>query len=136
MAPALLLDQDIWRFHRTYLPLTGFITEIMDAAYEEARKALSAALASGNIKQKLTGWDKQFQMKPTDGDPFYFVVKNGEILIEKGIAPNPAATIIMSSEDMSALLKKELNPVTALFTGKLKVDGSLSDAQALASLLS
>lgn len=101
-----------------------------------AKKALEEAVGKEGFGAKVAGWDKVFQFKPTDGSPFYLHVKDGEFKLEKGEASNPVATIVMSSEDMGELLSRRLNPVTALFSGKLKVEGSLMEAQALAGILS
>jgi len=45
------------------------------------------------FKEKTKDWNKVFQFRPTDSDPFYLIIKGGEVKLEKGSAPNAVATI-------------------------------------------
>ena len=44
-------------------------------------------------------------------------------------------TIVLSLEDLEALISGELNPTSAFMTGKIKIEGDMSVAMALSQVL-
>jgi putative sterol carrier protein len=64
--------------------------------------------------------------------PAYATIKDGTCSISEGSAANSDVTITMEDEDFVALMKGELNGMTAFMTGKLQVDGDLMLAQRMA----
>jgi len=52
----------------------------------------------------------------------------------KGTASSPDVTLTMEDDDLVALMKGELNGMTAFMTGKLQLDGDLMLAQRIGSL--
>ncbi len=65
--------------------------------------------------------------------PVSVAIKDGGISVTDGQASNPDVTITMEDDDLIALLKGELNGMTAFMTGKLQIDGDLMLAQRMAS---
>jgi putative sterol carrier protein len=61
--------------------------------------------------------------------PVNVVIKNGSCTVHEGTAGNADLTITMEDDDLVALMKGELNGMTAFMTGKLQVDGDLMLAQ-------
>ena len=64
--------------------------------------------------------------------PAYIAIANGSCTATEGTAANSDVTITMEDEDFVALMKGELNGMTAFMTGKLQVDGDLMLAQRMA----
>ncbi len=108
------------------------MTELSSAFAAEVEKANR----SEAIKQKIAGWNKTFQLKPADSDPFQVVIEGGTARVETGLANAPVATLIMSSADMLLMIQGKLDPVQAFFSGKLKIEGNIFEAQALQAVLS
>ncbi|AXQ29184.1 sterol-binding protein [Solimonas sp. K1W22B-7] len=65
--------------------------------------------------------------------PVNVVINNGTCVVNDGTAGNADLTITMEDDDLIALMKGELNGMTAFMTGKLQVDGDLMLAQRMAS---
>ncbi len=66
--------------------------------------------------------------------PMYIVIDNGQCTAHEGIAPSSDVTLKMADDDLAALLKGELNGMTAFMSGKLKLEGDMMLAQRLPSL--
>ncbi|GBC72087.1 hypothetical protein HRbin02_01877 [Candidatus Calditenuaceae archaeon HR02] len=105
-------------------------------------KSLSAlrelvALASEKplIKMRTARMVKTFQFKPSDSPPYYLQIVNGVLKVGEGEATNPVATIIATDEDLAGIIKGNVDPVQLFFAGRVKVQGSLFDAQELATIL-
>ncbi|SFF33733.1 SCP-2 sterol transfer family protein [Fontimonas thermophila] len=65
--------------------------------------------------------------------PVHAVIKNGTCTVNDGQSPNADVTITMEDDDLVALMKGELNGMTAFMTGKLQIEGDLMLAQRMAS---
>ncbi len=61
--------------------------------------------------------------------PAYTTIKDGKCEVAEGTASSPDVSITMEDDDLVALLKGELNGMTAFMTGKLQIDGDLMLAQ-------
>jgi len=107
----------------------------METPFEVLVQLVGKANNTPNIREKTKDWNKTFQFRPTDSDPFYLVIKAGEAKVEKGLSPNAVATIVMSTADMVQLFKGQLDAIQAFFSGKLKVEGNIFEAQSLQSLI-
>ncbi|WP_020648337.1 SCP2 sterol-binding domain-containing protein [Solimonas variicoloris] len=66
--------------------------------------------------------------------PVHAVVKNGACAVVDGVSSAADVTITMEDDDLVALMKGELNGMTAFMTGKLQVEGDLMLAQRLPAL--
>lgn len=70
---------------------------------------------------------KTFQYKTAT--PMYVVLDNGQCSVHEGFAPKWDTAIIISDEDLLALMSGKLNGMVAYMSGKLKVEGELALAQ-------
>ena len=103
--------------------------------YSILERLISKANENQEIKQKISGWDKVFQFKPTDGEAFILQISNGVLSLSKGLHPSPNATIEASSQDLASILKGELDAVKAFFSGRLKIKGDVFATQELNNIL-
>ncbi|MFP5357237.1 MAG: SCP2 sterol-binding domain-containing protein [Gammaproteobacteria bacterium] len=74
-----------------------------------------------------TGTDATFQFNIST--PMNAVIKNGTCTVAEGTAGSPDVVITMEDDDLVALMKGELNGMTAFMTGKLQLEGDLMLAQ-------
>lgn len=65
--------------------------------------------------------------------PAYATIKDGTCTITEGATELADVTLIIDDEDFQAMMKGELNPITAFMTGKLQVEGDLMLGQRLQS---
>jgi len=65
--------------------------------------------------------------------PHYVAIKGGAASATEGTAANADLGITMEDDDFVALMKGELNGMTAFMTGKLQIEGDLMLAQKLSS---
>ncbi|MEW6167863.1 MAG: SCP2 sterol-binding domain-containing protein [Pseudomonadota bacterium] len=65
--------------------------------------------------------------------PVHAVIKDGSCTVGDGQAEGADVTITMEDEDLVALMKGELNGMTAFMTGKLQIEGDLMLAQRMSS---
>jgi putative sterol carrier protein len=63
--------------------------------------------------------------------PHYVTIAGGAATVAEGSAPNADLGITMEDDDLVALMKGELNGMTAFMTGKLQLEGDLMLAQKL-----
>lgn len=61
--------------------------------------------------------------------PAYATISDGRCSVDQGQADAPDVTLTIDDEDLIALLKGELDGMSAFMTGKLKVDGDMMRAQ-------
>ena len=61
--------------------------------------------------------------------PMHAVIKDGSCSVGDGTADGADVTITMDDDDLIALMKGELNGMTAFTTGKLQLEGDLMLAQ-------
>lgn len=76
----------------------------------------------------------QSTIQYTISNPMYIVIENGKCTVHEGIAPSSDVNLKMADDDLAALLKGELNGVSAFMNGKLKLEGDMMLAQRLPSL--
>ena len=65
--------------------------------------------------------------------PHNVTIKGGVATVAEGVAANADLGITMEDDDLVALMKGELNGMTAFMTGKLQLEGDLMLAQKLGS---
>lgn len=68
-------------------------------------------------------------------EPVNYVLKGGHLSAHAGNASAPDVTIRVSDENLLRLLKGELNPMTAMMTGRLRVRGNVALAQRLMGMV-
>lgn len=89
------------------------------------------SIADG-MKDKVasSGFDRS--VKFDTGNDGVVVINGGTVSTEDAPAD---CTIKLSLEDFEALVAGDLNPTMAFMTGKIKVEGDMSVAMALSSLI-
>lgn len=99
------------------------------------RELVARASEKPLIKMRTARMIKTFQFKPSDAPPYYLEIANGVLRVGEGEAANPVATIIATDDDLAGIIKGSVDPVQLFFAGRIKVQGSLFDAQELATIL-
>lgn len=84
---------------------------------------------SALIPNATAGVHKTIQYKITQ--PLYVVIDDGTCIVHEGLAPKADVSIAMKDEHLVAVLRGEMNAMTALMTGKLKIEGDMLLAQRL-----
>lgn len=77
----------------------------------------------------------QFDLSGDNGGLYWLKIADGSAEAGQGQAENPSMTLKASAEDWVAVTKGELNPMQAFMSGKIKVQGDMSLALKLQSLL-
>jgi putative sterol carrier protein len=76
-----------------------------------------------------------FEVTGDEGGKWAARIEGGSLSIEDGIPDDTTMTITCEAADMIAMMKGELNGVSAFMQGKLKIDGDMSMAMKLQNLL-
>jgi len=86
---------------------------------------------------QVPGGDGVFQFIITGegGGEFHLSVAKGAAAIHQGRAASPDVTVSIAAPDFASLVKGELNPMSAFFSGRLRVTGDMSRAMQLQSVL-
>ena len=99
-----------------------------------------AELKQGMIEafqpDKASGVDAtiQFDLSGDDGGQFYLDINDGNIEAHDGMADNPKTTIVASAEDYMKIATGELQAMTAVMSGKLKIKGDMGMAMKMQSM--
>jgi putative sterol carrier protein len=76
-----------------------------------------------------------FVVTGPDGGHWYAQIEGGELAVTEGTIDKADMTMTCSDADLLAMINGELNAVSAFMQGKLKIDGNMSLAMKLQSLL-
>lgn len=76
-----------------------------------------------------------FDISGEQGGQWVATVKGGTLTVNEGSTDAADMTLHCSDEDLVAMIKGELNPVSAFMQGKLKIDGDMALAMKLQNLL-
>ncbi|MCK4445415.1 MAG: SCP2 sterol-binding domain-containing protein [Thermoplasmata archaeon] len=80
------------------------------------------------LQRELEGVNRKVQIEVTDGKNYNFVLDNVRIEnFAEGNIDSPDITIISDTDTIFGLFNKEIGPMKALATKKLRLKGSLSD---------
>ncbi|MGF1505312.1 MAG: SCP2 sterol-binding domain-containing protein, partial [Anaerolineae bacterium] len=71
-----------------------------------------------------------------DGGTWTAHIEDGSVRVEEGPAEEPTMSLTCSAEDFVKIANGELNGGNAFMMGKLKIDGEMSLAMKLQTLLS
>jgi putative sterol carrier protein len=104
-------------------------------SFKALSELVSQAAQSELIKARTARLVRTYQFRPTNADPFHLKISMGSLSVEPGEAQDPAATIIASDEDLASVLYGVSDATQLFFAGRIRVLGSLYDAQELATLL-
>ena len=74
-------------------------------------------------KDVLEGHNTRFHfiLSGDDGGEITMAIEDGELTAEEGLHGDPTCVVKSSAENLSKLIKKDLNPMMAVLTGKLKI---------------
>jgi putative sterol carrier protein len=98
--------------------------------FEEMSKRIAANPAG------IAGMNAKFQFDLSGDDGGTYHVNVGDGKAEIGPGPTQAnVTILMSADDFKAMVAGTLNATQAFMTGKLKIQGDMSLAMRLQSIL-
>jgi putative sterol carrier protein len=78
----------------------------------------------------------QFEIAGSEGGSWNVIVKDASCQVQEGTHGDPTVTLSMSAEDWVSMVNKELNPMQAFMSGKLKVSGDIMLAQRIPALFS
>ncbi|MCS7145930.1 MAG: SCP2 sterol-binding domain-containing protein [Nitrososphaerota archaeon] len=106
-----------------------------DRSFSALQDLVAKASEKPLIKMRTARMVKTFQFKPTDAQPFYLEIVNGVLKVEQGEATSPVATILATDDDLAGIISGTVDPVQLFFAGRVRVQGSLFDAQELATIL-
>ncbi|WXG44536.1 MAG: SCP2 sterol-binding domain-containing protein [Promethearchaeati archaeon SRVP18_Atabeyarchaeia-1] len=106
-----------------------FMKKIGKNEYDLLGLVSVAANGSDEVKNELSGWDRVFQFKAHGAKNCYLKISGGRMSACLGDAQNPDVTLETSSpEGMMAMLTGAIDGTTMFMSGKLRIDGQLSDA--------
>lgn len=89
-----------------------------------------------DLGSELSGFNKSFQIKPSDSNPFYVEIKDGSISLNEGEIQGASATVMGTDQVLSDIFSGKQDAVKAFMTGQLKVSGDIFSAQKLTSIMS
>jgi putative sterol carrier protein len=92
----------------------------VEGSFEGLREAFAPDRAA-NVNKTI-----QFDFTGAEEGTWRLTVANGTISYAHEVAENPNATVTVDSQDWLKLLQGELNPMTAVITGKLKIKGEMA----------
>jgi NAD(P)-dependent dehydrogenase (short-subunit alcohol dehydrogenase family)/acyl dehydratase/putative sterol carrier protein len=76
----------------------------------------------------------QFELSGDKGGQWYAAVDNGACEVSDGVHASPSCTLKMSAEDFLLFINKQLDPMQAFTSGRLKVTGDMMKSQLLTRL--
>lgn len=81
------------------------------------------ALPEKTSKDVLEGHNTRFHfiLSGDEGGEVTMAIKDGVLTSAEGLEGEPTCVVKATSENLTKLIKKELNPMMALLTGKLKI---------------
>jgi len=87
--------------------------------------------------EKAEGIDAvvQFNLSGDAGGQYWVRISNGVCETGVGVVENPKMTLMASADDYAAVYAGETNPMQAFMMGKIKIQGDMSLALKLQSLL-
>lgn len=77
--------------------------------------------------------DVQAVIQYNISEPMHAKICDGVCTVHNGTSDDPSVTLTASDEDLSAILKGELDGVSAFMAGKLQIDGDIMLAQRMNS---
>ncbi len=69
----------------------------------------------------VEGLSTRFHFDIADGGQFTLHLDNGKLNVTDGLEGDANCTVTASADTLSKLLSKDLNPMMAMMTGKLKI---------------
>ncbi|MDX2134756.1 MAG: SCP2 sterol-binding domain-containing protein [Saprospiraceae bacterium] len=69
----------------------------------------------------VEGLSTRFHFDIADGGQFTLHLDNGKLSVNEGLEGDANCTVTASADTLAKLLSKDLNPMMAMMTGKLKI---------------
>lgn len=69
----------------------------------------------------VEGLSSIFHFDIADAGQFTLTLDNGKLNVSQGLVGEPSCKVSASQDTLVGLLKKEVNPMMAMMTGKLKI---------------
>lgn len=89
-----------------------------------------------DLQRKLAGKSRAIQLVVPDEKTYRFDFRDGKLQgVEQGAYESPDVVVTVQSRDLLAIFNKELKPMQAYLTGKVKVKASFGDVLFAKSLL-
>ncbi len=70
---------------------------------------------------KLQGMETRFHFEIAGSGNYTLEISDGTLSVLEGLEGEARCVVKVSEENLKKILRKELNPMTAVFTGKLKM---------------
>ena len=87
------------------------------------------------IKTETQGWSSKLQLDITDADKFWLQAADGTFTSGTGSIDSPDATLRTSGDIAARVFTGEKDATAAYMEGSLKVDGKLTDALKLRTII-
>ncbi len=88
-----------------------------------------------DVKKEVAGMKNVYQFAPSDGNPYYLSIMDGEIKLVDGNKESPTATVTAKDEVLADLFSGKIDPIMSYMTGKLKISGDLMSATKMTGLV-
>lgn len=89
----------------------------------------------GVLEKEAANWNKAFQFKLSDSEPFYVKIEGGKATINAGEDSGATATISGTDAVLTDLFSGKLDPIKAFMSGQIKVSGDVFSVQKLTSFI-
>jgi len=87
------------------------------------------------LRNELRNMTRKIEVKMKDGESYNFLLEDQQLKnFSKGELSEPDISIISDTKSFEALVKREIGPMRALATGKVKIKAPLEDMLRLRKL--
>lgn len=76
----------------------------------------------------------QYHITGDGGGDWYITIKDNTCQISEGVSPSPSVSLTLSVPDWLAMCNKQLDPMTAFMSGRLKASGDIMMAQRIPNM--
>lgn len=105
-------------------------------SFDVINEIVEKAKSTEGVGKELSGFNKKFQIKPSDSSPFYIEIQDGAINLNQGETDGPSATVMATDQMLVEIFTGKTDAVKAFMGGQLKVSGDIFSAQKLTSIMS
>lgn len=110
--------------------------ETMDDAVDRIEEAFWDRYESNaKLRDALEGKDRTIVIAPSDGEAHHVLVEDGEIVATGTGERDADVRVEGSTEDILGILRGELSPLKAYFTGRVSVSAPMRDLLMVKSFL-
>ncbi len=89
---------------------------------------------SDEVQDETEDWDKKIQFDIGGSADFWIKTKNGQFSMGQGKIEDPDVSMRISEDDAIKMFTGQLDNTDAYLSGKLKIEGSMDDAQKFGSI--